>query len=214
MYSRIKHWSLRLLGVGALIAAGYVAFRTAKTWPRCVITSETHILHFPDDGRTIVTGYTGTRIGPVQRMGEYKLPLQGWDTHEGVIVKNVMENHSVVKDSAIHRCGRVARHPGHKLVPRRRRAPPGTVRPRRRILTSSRGWRLSCDHPLFRLWNTMPRLRGKTATEDTLFSEKWKETVSPDARRHRAMPWQIPSSGGPSEVQSPGRPRLPPSSSL
>jgi hypothetical protein len=94
----IKRILLRLLGATLLVAAGYIAFHTAKTWPRCVIAHDKHILHFSNDGRTIVTGYTGVHIGPIQQMGEYKLPLQVWDTHEGTVVKTVMQDAALAKN--------------------------------------------------------------------------------------------------------------------
>lgn len=100
MVLRIYHCLLRLFGAIVLVALGYFAFHTTKTWPRCVITHDKHILHFSDDGRTIITGYTGTRIGPVQQMGEYKLPLQIWDTHKGAVVKTVMHGTAVPKNCA------------------------------------------------------------------------------------------------------------------
>lgn len=98
MVFRIKQILLRLFGATLLVATGYAAFHTAKTWPRCVITHDKHILHFSDDGRTIVTGYTGVHIGPVQNMGEYKLPLQVWDTHDGTVVKTVMQDAALAKN--------------------------------------------------------------------------------------------------------------------
>src|SRR5262249_17449028 len=49
---------------------------------------------------TIITGYTGTRIGPVRQMGEYKLPLQVWDTRDGTVVKSVMQDAGMAKNLA------------------------------------------------------------------------------------------------------------------
>lgn len=100
MFSRMKWWAVRLLGVAVLAAAGIISFRFAETWPRCVITHDKHILHFSDDGRTIITGATGVRIGPLQRMGDYKLPLQVWDTHAGSVVKTVMHGAALAKACA------------------------------------------------------------------------------------------------------------------
>jgi hypothetical protein len=74
MYARMKRWLLRLLGVGVLVAAGDVAFHTAKSWPRCVIINDTHILHFSDDG-SIATYALHAR--PYSKINDGTLEL--WD---------------------------------------------------------------------------------------------------------------------------------------
>jgi WD40 repeat protein len=98
--SRVMRWLGRLFGVGALVGAGVLAFHIAKYTPRCVIISDTHIVHFSDDGRTIVTGYTGVNIGSVQQMGTYVLPLRVWDTHSGAVIKEVMAEHESAQQMA------------------------------------------------------------------------------------------------------------------
>jgi hypothetical protein len=109
MCAQIKRWSLRLLGVGVLVAVGCVAFHTAKTWPRSVIVSDTHILDFADDGGTILTGYTGMQIGSMIQGGEGKPPLKVWDTRSGEVILTLLDDVKGLGDLAICRThGRLA----------------------------------------------------------------------------------------------------------
>jgi hypothetical protein len=95
--ARLKRWLARTFAVAVLAGVGVLAFHIAKYTPRCVISSDRHLLHFSDDGRTIITGYTGVYIGPVQVMGNCAPPLRVWDTHSGAVVREAMAGHEAAK---------------------------------------------------------------------------------------------------------------------
>ena len=104
MYSHIKRWAVRLVGVGILVAAGIVSFRVAKTWPRCVITSDLHAIHFSADGATLITGHEAVCIGNVtggKSGAEGKSPLKVWDTRSGKLVRSLLNDVKTFKDYAV-----------------------------------------------------------------------------------------------------------------
>lgn len=101
MVSRIKRWTVRLIGVGILVAAGIVSFRVAKTWPRSVIASDLHAIHFSADGATLITGHQAVCIGNVTggtSGATGKAPLKVWDTHSGKLVRTLLNDVKTFKD--------------------------------------------------------------------------------------------------------------------
>ncbi len=94
----IRTWVFRLAFAAFLGAVGWGTYHWARTRPRCVIETDSHILHFSEDGSTIVTGFTTVRFGQMtQSGGEAKTPLKVWNTHTGELVRRVLEGAGAFK---------------------------------------------------------------------------------------------------------------------
>jgi hypothetical protein len=100
----MKRWLGRLLGFAVLIAVGYAAFHVSKTLPRCVIDSDTRIIHFAPDGNTIVTGHQAVVIGNYtggDSDARGKPPLKVWDTRTGELLRRLLDDVKQFKRYAI-----------------------------------------------------------------------------------------------------------------